>query len=337
MTGPQNLEGRQSSHAPIEFRTPPPSATTIPPGGRALQRPDLTSTRGGLADDDRRATRLTTARDSAPKGAHQRRQVEGPLPETARLDGIPAPALIIFSCSESYYSSMTTAVLQVAAGAEGALTKARDHLLALQHPEGWWKGELETNVTMDAEDLLLREFLGRPRPRRDRALGGVDPLAPAADGSWVSSVAARATSRRRSKPTWRCGWPATRPTARHMRAAAEFARALGGLQRTRVFTHIWLALVRRLAVGAGTGAAAGDDAAARLGAAEPLRLRLLGAPDDRGAVSVVLSYRPVSARCRSRSPSSTGRSRGRHRSAPPLPAGRWWRSTASCTSISAAR
>ena len=44
--------------------------------------------------------------------------------------------------------------------ARHALEKARQHLLGIQEPEGWWKGELETNVTMDAEDLLLREFLG---------------------------------------------------------------------------------------------------------------------------------------------------------------------------------
>ncbi len=36
---------------------------------------------------------------------------------------------------------------------------------SLQHPEGCWKGELETNVTMDAEDLLLRQFLGHPHRR----------------------------------------------------------------------------------------------------------------------------------------------------------------------------
>jgi hypothetical protein len=40
------------------------------------------------------------------------------------------------------------------------LDRAVDHLLSLQSAEGWWKGELETNVTMDAEDLLLRQFLG---------------------------------------------------------------------------------------------------------------------------------------------------------------------------------
>src|SRR5580704_5597366 len=41
-----------------------------------------------------------------------------------------------------------------------ALRLACEHLKARQEPEGWWKGELETNVTMDAEDILLRHFLG---------------------------------------------------------------------------------------------------------------------------------------------------------------------------------
>ncbi len=38
------------------------------------------------------------------------------------------------------------------------------HLKGLQDPTGWWKGDLETNVTMDAEDLLLRHFLGISDP-----------------------------------------------------------------------------------------------------------------------------------------------------------------------------
>src|ERR1700742_3283686 len=41
-----------------------------------------------------------------------------------------------------------------------ALERAVERLLSLQDADGWWKGELETNVTMDAEDMLLREFLG---------------------------------------------------------------------------------------------------------------------------------------------------------------------------------
>ena len=40
------------------------------------------------------------------------------------------------------------------------LDRACEHLAGLQHEPGWWQGELETNVTMDAEDLMLRQFLG---------------------------------------------------------------------------------------------------------------------------------------------------------------------------------
>ena len=45
-----------------------------------------------------------------------------------------------------------------------AISRARAHLYFRQAPAGWWKGELRTNVTMDAEDLLLRQFLGILQP-----------------------------------------------------------------------------------------------------------------------------------------------------------------------------
>ena len=45
-------------------------------------------------------------------------------------------------------------------GVAEAIALARAHLKDRQEPDGWWKGELETNVTMDAEDVLLRHFLG---------------------------------------------------------------------------------------------------------------------------------------------------------------------------------
>src|SRR5215475_2787323 len=48
----------------------------------------------------------------------------------------------------------------VVRSAADALAAAVGHLRSLQDSSGWWKGELATNVTMDAEDLLLREFLG---------------------------------------------------------------------------------------------------------------------------------------------------------------------------------
>jgi len=60
-------------------------------------------------------------------------------------------------------TSATSQIDQLTAGA--SLERAVLHLQSRQHADGWWKGALDTNVTMDAEDLLLREFLGI---RRDR-------------------------------------------------------------------------------------------------------------------------------------------------------------------------
>ena len=52
------------------------------------------------------------------------------------------------------------AVVETDERAGKTLAAAVDALWSLQHPEGYWKGELETNASMDAEDLLLRQFLG---------------------------------------------------------------------------------------------------------------------------------------------------------------------------------
>src|SRR5206468_6315733 len=51
---------------------------------------------------------------------------------------------------------------RIMTAAAEALRRAVDHLLALQHADGWWKGELETNVTIDAEDIFLRHYLRLP-------------------------------------------------------------------------------------------------------------------------------------------------------------------------------
>jgi squalene-hopene/tetraprenyl-beta-curcumene cyclase len=115
-------------------------------------------------------------------------------------------------------------------------------LLARQHEGGWWKGELETNVTMDAEDLLLRQFLG---------IGSEAQTA--ASARWIRS-------RQREDGTWATyhGGPPDLSTtieayvalrlagdaidAPHMRQAAAHVRGAGGIAASRVFTRIWLAL-----------------------------------------------------------------------------------------------
>src|ERR1700727_645936 len=69
-------------------------------------------------------------------------------------------------------------------GADAALSRAQAYLLSLQDPAGGWKGWLETNVTMDAEDMLLREFLGiRDAETTERCADWIRSQQ-RADGTW---------------------------------------------------------------------------------------------------------------------------------------------------------
>jgi len=123
-----------------------------------------------------------------------------------------------------------------------ALARGRDRLLALQGEAGWWRAELETNVCMEAEDLLLRRFLGIERAELSGPTAAWIRSRQGAGGGWAvyhggppdlsATVEAYAALRLAGDPA----------DARHMRRAAALARELGGIEGSRVFTRIWLAL-----------------------------------------------------------------------------------------------
>jgi squalene-hopene/tetraprenyl-beta-curcumene cyclase len=123
-----------------------------------------------------------------------------------------------------------------------AIARAREHLLSLQHHQGWWKAELQTNVTMDAEDLLLREFLGiRDGALTERAARWIRSQQ-RGDGSWGNFFGGPGELSTTVEAYVALRLAGDEPEAEHMQAAAAFVRAAGGLQKARVFTHIWLAL-----------------------------------------------------------------------------------------------
>ncbi|PRX45908.1 squalene-hopene/tetraprenyl-beta-curcumene cyclase [Prauserella shujinwangii] len=123
-----------------------------------------------------------------------------------------------------------------------AAQRARDYLLSLQHDEGWWKGELQTNVTMDAEDLLLRRFLGIADARIEQETGRWIRSQQRADGTWANfhgGPADLSTTVEAYTALRLAGDPAD---AAHLRRAKEYILDHGGIEATRVFTRIWLAL-----------------------------------------------------------------------------------------------
>ena len=107
---------------------------------------------------------------------------------------------------------------------------------------GWWKGELETNVSMDAEDMLLREFLGiRERDTSERTAAWIRSKQ-RADGSWTNFFDGPGELSTSVESYVALRLAGDTPELEHMRAASSYIRGAGGVERARVFTHIWLAL-----------------------------------------------------------------------------------------------
>jgi squalene-hopene/tetraprenyl-beta-curcumene cyclase len=126
--------------------------------------------------------------------------------------------------------------------ADAALDAAVRHLRGRQHADGWWKGELQTNVTMDAEDLLLREFLGIRQAGETAEAARWIRSQQRADGTWATfhgGPGDLSTTVEAWVALRLAGDPADAP---HLLRAAEFVRAAGGVESARVFTRIWLAM-----------------------------------------------------------------------------------------------
>ncbi len=123
-----------------------------------------------------------------------------------------------------------------------ALDRAIGHLTNLQNPAGWWQGELETNVTMDAEDLLLREFLGIRNEQDTQAAARWIRSRQRADGTWANFHGGDADLSTTVEAYVALRLAGDDPEAAHMAQAATFIRERGGIAATRVFTRIWLAL-----------------------------------------------------------------------------------------------
>ncbi|HVQ95444.1 MAG TPA: squalene--hopene cyclase [Mycobacteriales bacterium] len=127
--------------------------------------------------------------------------------------------------------------------AAAALDRGAAHLLSQQDPAGWWKGELETNVTIEAEDLFLRHVLGISDPVLTEQTARWIRSKQRADGSWATffggppelstTVEAYAALRLAGDPA----------DAAWMRTAARYIQGAGGLERTRVFTRVWFAML----------------------------------------------------------------------------------------------
>jgi squalene-hopene/tetraprenyl-beta-curcumene cyclase len=130
-------------------------------------------------------------------------------------------------------------VVQELTSLDRAVERGAERLLSLQHPDGWWKGELESNATMIAEHLFLLHFLGLRDPETDRLLANELLARRREDGTWS---------------IWFEGPPDLSVTVEAYAAlklagvdpggaTRDYIRRAGGVAGTRIFTRAFLALI----------------------------------------------------------------------------------------------
>jgi squalene-hopene/tetraprenyl-beta-curcumene cyclase len=95
---------------------------------------------------------------------------------------------------------------------------------------------------MDAEDLLLRQFLGIREEWETRLAANWIRSQQRADGTWANFFGGPADLSTTVESYVALRLAGDPPDAAHMRDAVTFIRDAGGVERTRVFTHLWLAL-----------------------------------------------------------------------------------------------
>mgnify|MGYP002401553656 CR=1 FL=1 len=122
------------------------------------------------------------------------------------------------------------------------LDRAVQWLLEHQDAEGWWCGELETNVTMTAEHVLLLRFLGLSlEPIKEGAVRHILNKQ-RSDGSWGLYFGAPADLSTTIEAYVALKVLGIDPGSQPMKQALRVIHQQGGLAQARVFTKMWLAL-----------------------------------------------------------------------------------------------
>ncbi len=122
------------------------------------------------------------------------------------------------------------------------LDRATKWLLDAQDEQGWWSAELETNVTMTAEQVLLYRFLGLDLTNARN--GAIEHILKnqRSDGSWALYYDGPADVSTTIESYVALKVLGVSPATPEMQKALASIYRGGGVVAARVFTKIWLAL-----------------------------------------------------------------------------------------------
>jgi squalene-hopene/tetraprenyl-beta-curcumene cyclase len=129
-------------------------------------------------------------------------------------------------------------------GLDAAMQRARRSLLAQQHADGHWCGELQGDTILESEYILLMAFLGREQEDTIRkAANYIVSMERPQGGGWSNHPGGPVDINVSVKAYFALKLAGHDPEAPHMQRAREAIRGLGGAIKCNSYTKFYLAFL----------------------------------------------------------------------------------------------
>lgn len=123
-----------------------------------------------------------------------------------------------------------------------AIRKTQSYYLGQQHKDGFWWYELESNVTITSEYLMLFHFMGLKDEERDRKMARHILRYQRPDGTWSIHYGGKGDLSTTIEAYFALKLAGFSADEEPLRRARAFILEKGGVEVSRVFTRIFLAL-----------------------------------------------------------------------------------------------
>jgi squalene-hopene/tetraprenyl-beta-curcumene cyclase len=135
---------------------------------------------------------------------------------------------------------------ELTARVESAVQATRDWLLARQHADGYWCGELEGDTILESEYILLLAWLGREKSPIARKCAAYIALKQLPTGGWAMYPGGQLDVSGSVKAYFALKLTGYDPHAETMQRARRAIRAAGGADAVNSFTRFYLALLGQI-------------------------------------------------------------------------------------------
>jgi len=135
---------------------------------------------------------------------------------------------------------------ELATGVAGAITATRDWLLARQHADGYWCGELEGDTILESEYILLLAWLGRETSDIAGKCAAYLVEKQLRTGGWAMYPGGQIDISGSVKAYFALKLTGHDPRAEYMQRSRRAIRAAGGADEVNSFTRFYLALLGQI-------------------------------------------------------------------------------------------